>query len=114
MDVLWSTGQGRITDVCKALGDDANYKTVMTVTNRLVDKGLLHRSRDSRAYVYRPVESREAFLERVSRRVAEGLVRDFGDLAVAQFVDAVDKVDPALLDRLQDLLLARAAKEADG
>jgi predicted transcriptional regulator len=111
MDVLWSINGGRVADVCSALGADANYKTVMTVMARLVDKRLLRRHRDRRAYVYCPVETREAFLERVSRCVAEGLVRDFGGVAVAQFVDAVDTVDPALLTQLRALLTARSATE---
>ena len=109
MDALWRIDGGRVGDVCSALGADANYKTVMTVMNRLVDKRLLRRQRDRRAYVYRPLETREAFLERVSRCVAEGLLRDFGGVAVAQFVDAVDTVDPALFDQLQALLSARTS-----
>jgi hypothetical protein len=34
-----------------------------------------------------------------------------GDLALAQFVDAVDRVDPALLDRLEVLVRRRAGGE---
>jgi hypothetical protein len=48
---------------------------------------------------------------RVSRRVVEGLVQDFGDLAVAQFVDALDEVDPALLDQLAQLVRERSTGE---
>ena len=65
--------------------------------------GALSRRRRSRAYVYQPVESREAFSERVSRRVVEGLVQDFGDVALAQFVATLDSVDPALLAQLPEI-----------
>lgn len=108
MECLWLLEQGRVADVCAQLGSQANYKTVMTVMNRLVEKRLLQRSRVGRAFTYRPVESRDAFLGRVCLCVAEGLVRDFGDEAVARFVDAVDNVDPSLLCGLQDLLTERA------
>jgi hypothetical protein len=37
----------------------------------------------------------------------ESLLLDFGDLAVAQFVDAVDAVDPALLEELERLVRQR-------
>lgn len=111
MDVLWTSGEGRVSDVCDALGPEANYKTVMTVMNRLVEKRALRRDRASRAFTYRPVESRDAFLERVSRNVAEGLVRDFGGVAVAQFVDAIDTVDPALLAKLRELIEARSIQD---
>jgi hypothetical protein len=50
--------------------------------------------------VYRSVETREALMEQVSRRVVEGLLQDFGALAVAQFVDALDTVDPRLVAEL--------------
>ncbi len=111
MDAVWTLGEATVGDVCDRLGDDANYKTVMTVMNRLVTKRALARRRTGRAYVYRALEAREAFLERVSRTVAEGLLRDFGPLAVAQFVDAVDAVDPTLLAGLERLVRARSGGE---
>lgn len=113
MDAVWALGEPTIGDVCERLGDNANYKTVMTVMNRLVAKRTLARRRAGRAFVYRALETREAFLERVSRTVAEGLLLDFGPLAVAQFVDAVDAVDPALLASLEQLVRARSGGESD-
>ena len=114
MDAVWVLGEARVADVCEWFDGAANYKTVMTVMNRLVEKRVLLRERQSRAFVYTPVESRDVFLGRVSQRVVEGLVRDFGDVAVAQFVDALDAVDPALLERLQKLVNERASRdEAD-
>jgi predicted transcriptional regulator len=75
-----------------------------------VDKDILTRSRSGRAYVYRPTESRNDFLERVSKCVVEGLVTDFGPAAVAQFVDALDAVDPSLLERLETLVRERCSE----
>ncbi len=111
MAVLWDLGEGSVADVCKRLGPAANYKTVMTVMNRLVTKRALSRRRESRAYLYVPLESRAAFEMRITRGVAEGLVRDYGDLAVAQFVDALDAVDPALIERLGQLVRERTERE---
>lgn len=107
MAVVWDVPQATVGDVCARLGQDSNYKTVMTVMNRLVEKGALHRRRDSRAFAYVAAESRLAFVSRVSRHVAESLVEEYGALAVAQFVDALDAFDPALLDQLSALVEAR-------
>jgi predicted transcriptional regulator len=104
MEAVWALGQPTVAQVCVRLGAGSNYKTVMTVMNRLVEKRVLTRRRRGRAFVYAAVETRDAFVERLSRRVVEGLVQDFGDLAVAQFVDALDAVDPALLDQLARLV----------
>lgn len=111
METLWLLGEASVADVCQRLGEGANYKTVMTVMNRLVAKRVLSRRRESRAFLYLPLESRDAFERRISQRVAEGFVRDYGDLALAQFVDALDAVDPALLDRLEQLVRERSARE---
>lgn len=107
MDVVWKLGEPTVGDVCDHLDAGCNYKTVMTVMNRLVDKGILSRRRVGRAYSYVPCESREAFLSRVSRNVMEGLLEDFGDVAIAQFITAVDRVDPTQLAELQALIAAR-------
>ncbi len=103
MDIVWQLGEASVSDVTARLGRDCHYNTVMTVMSRLVDKGFLVRHREGRAYIYRAAEDREAFLARVSRQVAEGLLRDFGRLAIAQFVDAADAIDPALLSELRRL-----------
>lgn len=114
MDVIWGLGEASVAEVCQRLSAGANYKTVMTVMNRLVTKRVLRRQRASRAFIYRPVETRAAFEQRLSRQVAEGLVLDFGDLAVAQFVDALSAVDPALLAAFEQRLRERVAAESPG
>lgn len=108
MEVVWQRGAATGKDICDALGPDANYKTVLTVTNRLVDKGLLARAPSGgRAFSYRAVEERGAFLRRVAGSVAIGLVGDFGASALAQFVQAADEVDPTYLDELERLVRER-------
>ena len=113
MDAVWELREATVQDVCDHLGGDCNYKTVMTVMNRLVDKGVLARRRVSRAFLSSPCENREEFLKRGSRDVAEGLLRDFGELAIAQFVNAVDAVDPARLAELERLVRQKT-KESGG
>ncbi len=109
MDAVWELGEATVVQVSGRIGDGVHYKTVMTVMNRLVDKQILTRKRTGRAYVYHAVECRSEFLEGISRRVVEGLVSDFGPAAVAQFVDALDAVDPSLVDRLEALVRERCA-----
>ncbi|MFQ6058840.1 MAG: BlaI/MecI/CopY family transcriptional regulator [Anaerolineae bacterium] len=107
MDAVWQLNEPTVQDVCDHLGGDYNYKTIMTVMNRLVNKGVLTRRRRSRAYLYSPRESREAFLKHVSRHVVEGLLQDFGELTLAQFVSAVDAIEPAHLAELERLIQER-------
>lgn len=110
MEVIWQLREATVSDVLARLGDEYHYNTVMTVMSRLTDKGILTRRREGRAHVYAPVEDRDVFLARVSRDVAEGLLREFGSLAIAQFVDAADAIDPQLLAELR----RRAREKAEG
>ncbi|MCC7023678.1 MAG: BlaI/MecI/CopY family transcriptional regulator [Thermomicrobiales bacterium] len=111
MEAVWRLGTPTGKEIRDALGPDAHYKTVLTVANRLVEKGLLARQpTGARAFRYRAVESRQAFLDRISGDVAAGLVGDFGQPALARFVDAAAAVDPAYLDELERLVSER--KEA--
>ncbi|MDE2764878.1 MAG: BlaI/MecI/CopY family transcriptional regulator [Chloroflexota bacterium] len=76
MNLLWGTPDRlSVQDICDRLDDGHNYKTVMTVLNRLVEKELLVRELDGRAYRYRPQMDRAAFL----RSVADSLVRSYED-----------------------------------
>jgi predicted transcriptional regulator len=73
------------------------YTTVMTVMSRLVDKGVLARKREGRGYVYEAEVSDQAEL------AVRNVLREFGDSALAHFVDEA-RADPKTLARLQRLL----------
>jgi predicted transcriptional regulator len=89
-----------------------SFNTVVSVMNHLVDKGLLLRERARRGHVFRPAVTRDEFLRQVSRQVATGLIRDFGDLAVAQFLDALREHDPEALARLASLIERERSEDA--
>ncbi len=115
MDAVWHLEEASVQDVCDYLGD-VNYKTIMTVMNRLVQKGILTRRQRGRAFVYRPIAERDVFLAEVFRSVAQGLVGDFGELALAQIVETAGEVDPTLLDELEQMIQqkrAEATRDAD-
>jgi len=112
MEEIWRQGETTIRRVWDALVKrrPIAFNTVMTVMNRLADKGVLVRRGHSGAYRYAARENRDAFLARISHTIAQGLIRDFGDYAVAEFVTAIRDIDPAKLETLRRAL-ARQAKE---
>ncbi len=73
------------------------YTTVMTVMARLAEKEVLRRHRAGRGYAYEAAVPDEAAI------AVHDLVRDFGDAAVAQFVDEA-RADPRLRRRLERLM----------
>jgi predicted transcriptional regulator len=113
MEAVWYLEVASVQDVCDHLGE-VNYKTIMTVMNRLVQKGVLTRRRQGRAFVYRAAADRDTFLRRVFRSVAHGLLGDFGELALAQIVETAGEVDPALLDELEQMIQRKRAEAQRG
>jgi len=105
MEHLWDAGSGSVGEVVEAMRArrDIAYTTVMTVMGRLVDKGLLRREPDRRPYRYRPALSRDEFLSDVSRKVIDDLVEDFGDVAMAQFLEVLEQISPERLQTLRRL-----------
>lgn len=73
------------------------YTTVMTVMNRLAEKQVLRRRREGRGYRYEPTTRDPAGI------AVRAVMRDFGDAALAQFVEEA-RTDPELLGRLERLL----------
>lgn len=101
MEAIWSLDRATVHDICRHLGKDCNYKTIMTVANRLVNKGALERRRCGRAFVYNSVAPRDLFLENVSRETAAALMEDFGAPAIAGLMDAVSEMAPEHIETLR-------------
>jgi len=76
MDVLWSRGKGTVQEVCDGLQRPLAYTTVMT-TLRLLErkKKALQRLKQGRAYVYRPIVTREEVSHSVLTDLREVLFR---------------------------------------
>lgn len=108
MEVLWAHedagGQpATAREVGRALaGRDLAYTTVMTVLDRLAKKGFLRRTRDGRAWRYRPAASREGYVTELMLGALE-LTGD-RDAALAHFAQSVSGDEAEVLRRaLEDL-----------
>lgn len=102
MAVLWNGGDPMsVREVVSCLNETRDeplaYTTVMTTLARLADKGMLRRQREGRRYRY------EAAVRDPAEAAVRNVVRQFGDAALAHFVDEV-RADPQLRRRLQGLL----------
>jgi BlaI family transcriptional regulator, penicillinase repressor len=80
LKVLWDLGQGSVRDVLDAASGggerDWAYTTVQTLLNRLQEKGFLESEKKGRAFVFRPVVTRDDLLGRslneLASRVCDG------------------------------------------
>jgi predicted transcriptional regulator len=107
MEQLWRQGEATVRSVLEVLNAGAEkaraYTTVMTVMGNLDRKGLLTRRRKGRADVYRPVMSREAYLDARARAEAGALVGRYGDAALMAFAREMERLDPRQRRQLRRL-----------
>lgn len=94
MDVVWDKGAVTVGDVAAALtGEPAlAYNTVLTTLRILEEKGYLRhtKSREGRAFVYRPVVGRKQASRNALRQVVRGFFGNSPELLVLHLLDEGD------------------------
>jgi predicted transcriptional regulator len=103
MEELWGRGERTVREVLEALNTRRTpqraYTTILTVMQRLHDKGLLRREWRGGRHVYVPALSRDEFAE----AQVGALVSEYGDVALAQFARAVSRLDPKRREEIRKL-----------
>ncbi len=113
LEALWRRGTGTVRDLC----DDfpaAAYTTLMTTMERLHKKGVLHRKKSGRAFIYQPVSTR-AELESglITRAIQPLLSSDSARPVLSCFVDEVSRQDERLLDELERLVQEKRRQQGE-
>jgi predicted transcriptional regulator len=111
MSVLWETGPANVQTVqANFKSRELAYTTVQTMLNILHRKGRVTRQLKERAYIYKPVLSRQ---KAVTQAVGEMIDRFFGGSADSLVLNLVEtrQLTPEKLAEIQKLL--ERPKEAD-
>jgi BlaI family transcriptional regulator, penicillinase repressor len=106
---IWDGGTVTARDVHRLVGVPLGlvYTTISRVLDRLFAKGLVSRERDGKQFRYRALAPRgEIDRARISRSV-EGFLTTAPRPALASLVDAIEAIDPGLLDELARAVDAR-------
>ena len=103
MDVVWRLASASVRQVVEALhGREVAYTTVMTVMNRLATHRILtRRAGPGGAFVYQPRLSRQAWYAAASKVAIDDILRRYGAVAMAQFIDRLDRVPREKLAELR-------------
>jgi len=106
MEALWTRGESSVKDILDAFSNnrDTSYSTVITVTNRMAQKGLLKKRKVGKAYFYKPIYDREQFYEFISKKVVEGVSEFSFQSAMVHFVDYMAQVDPDKIEYFSKLI----------
>jgi predicted transcriptional regulator len=114
MEAVWDGGEVTVRDVQRVLTRQrpVAYTTVMTTMGRLADKGFLRRIEVQPAHRYSALLSRDQYAQTTVSSILDWLVGQFGDPAVAYFVDRLEKEDAALLNTLREAIESRKRADA--
>ncbi|MEF3309422.1 BlaI/MecI/CopY family transcriptional regulator [Paenibacillus sp. GYB004] len=111
MELMWnSMEKTSIRHIHETLNLESpiSFNAVMTVLNRLWEKGILHKDSQgqgrTKTSYFLPLQTKEQFLAEKTREVTQGLIKEFGDVVVNHLIDTIEDVDPALLNKLEEKL----------
>ena len=106
---LWELGITSAREIHAGIGAPAGlvYTTTAKVLDRLHEKGLVTRERKGKAFVYRAKVAREVVEHARARTVLSRLLGARPHTTVAALVEAVESIDPRLLDELERAVAAR-------
>ena len=91
-----------VRDVLQALGREDKYTTIMTVMNRLVAKGELHREREGQSYRYRLQAKKERYslFEKWRKKIFGGK----SALMISYLLEAGEDITEEELLQIQELI----------
>lgn len=118
MDLIWRYPEGTwitVRDIYETMREDRHiaYTTVMNTMGRLAKKGVLESTKQDAAYLYRPRQNRESFIQGVVGHVLERLLVQFSGPTQAALTDFTGQ-HPQQGERVSQLLAAISQRRAAG
>lgn len=110
MEAVWAASEDlSVGDVLEALPGEhpAAYNTVKTTMERLAEKGILTRSRQGKAYLYRAAVNRDELERRIVSNALDRLVEQFPQAVASFFVQPDPQVSREKLVLLQEAIERR-------
>ena len=113
MAIVWRLGEATVEDVRDRQPPRHRpaYTTVQTVMNRLVERGLLTRTKSGRAFVYRAAFAEPEYLARAIEDRLADTSRETRQAALISLVEGLDPEDLAELARHANKIRRRRGGE---
>jgi len=106
LGVLWKKEEATGREVFSELRRSRTIAltTVLTVLERLANKGFVQKTKGESVFLYRPAFTKDGFAREVSHGVLKNIFAISASGACASFVDTLADVDPQELERLSSLI----------
>lgn len=111
MKVVWDRGSAKVGDVCEIISNrkPTAYTTILTLMGILEEKGVLSHARSGRAYVYKPLLSRQ----QATRNQIEDVVTRFFEGRPEKLVESLLQHSLVEPDQIETAIaLAKSKREA--
>lgn len=114
LEDLWENGASDVKAVNLRVGTSRgiSLNTVQSTLERLFRKALLSREKISHAYVYSPCVAREELMGAMIADLVGSLGQAKSGSLLSAFVDFAVRADQSNLDRLEQLIAERRARQA--
>ncbi len=109
LSTLWELNRASVREIYSRVGEPNGlvYTTVAKVLDRLFAKKLVLREREGQAFVYRAGVARAVVEKARAKKTLASLFGEAPRPAMAALVDAVEAIDPDLLDELASAIKKR-------
>lgn len=106
MNLVWRHGHCSVRDLVNDLNliKPVAYTTVLTVIQRLHEKGLVAKRADQKAFVYSARVSKETYSKTLAQSFLKKFIHSFGEIGIASFAHSIDSLSEDERQRLLDLL----------
>lgn len=96
LSVVWNSSQlttvSQVLESLQTNDQQLAYTTVMTVLNRLVEKGYLSREKHGRSFRYHSNNQRHSFLKNLIRSTIASFAQTFGEEAISAFAQEASQL----------------------
>ncbi len=108
MKVIWDRGSAKVGEVCEVISvkKPTAYTTILTLMGILEEKGALSHVRNGRAYVYKPLLSRQ----QATRNQIQDVIQRFFEGQPQKLVESLLQYDLAKPDHLEAVANGAKAK----
>jgi len=107
LEQLWKQSPASVRQVRDRLAAnhrDLSFNAVMTIMNRLVEKGILDKKEADNTYQYSPTYQRSDFSRLVAKDILSAVLRDATLFSAASLTDLADDLDKETLRRLRQFI----------
>ena len=109
MECVWQNSRVTVREVRDTLASrakDISFNAIMTIMNRLVEKGLLKKGQRQGIYSYEPLMSKQKFSRVMAKDIISSVLRDPILFSAASFSDVAKDLDKNILRKLKLFLIA--------